>query len=567
MNIYIRNKPLDIKNALVDYNDKINDIVKFDKNKFIKQLISIRDIYVNDFIDTSKNDDISRRVNEYFDKQNVQNLKLGSIKSIIKFQHIIVTYVSKLLDNIIIYNNSSKMVDMINFLSLTSKIVPKDNDKLNNILKEYIYNSKLKNISKQIKKNENTEHDISIATKIGNILENILKTILIIKNNDCLCYGSFTCYNINCNIKYNDIDLYSTDAFRIVMFFMIIIHFIIGYDTYMFSIPFILGHISLKYKNIFLIDCIFMDKPTLNCIPKVLINNIYFIDPGYQMLNNFRMLSENFRSYKINEDIESAYIKYKTLLNYFTLNNSFNNNRLNNWLSKKLTMKDIPYYIENYNIIIDIKKIIETSPYDQIIIILGEPYRIMNELKKLNGNFSRKYGSFLNEIFFETSLTDKNKIIISGGQHKYTQIVDENKLSRIKITSIDNKLNIDSKKKYLIFSNLTTSTYLYINNDVKELSLKNLISFLSTTSLYCLLHKKCDFGMELYYCIISLLTLHDTRKITEYKVLDRYKLEGKHIEISISKNLFSSITRPKETTCDMMNYEEFIGYTNINGGF
>ncbi|AAC97789.1 ORF MSV143 putative poly(A) polymerase large subunit PAP-L homolog (vaccinia E1L), similar to SW:P33809 [Melanoplus sanguinipes entomopoxvirus] len=571
MNTYINTREFD--NELIKYKQQIDTIVKFDKDEFIKKLIIIKDIYITDFINISKNNDIKRRVYTYFNKQNTFD-KIGSIIAVLKFQHLIVTYVNRLLEDIIDHNNGSISVELMNFTSITSKTVKKSDESIAPILKvtsNYLCRSRLINKNQEIPKNKNVSDDV---INICKLLENILKTILVIKNHECLVYGSFTCFNIDSNIKYNDIDLYSINAYKLMIFFMSIINFLIGYDVYIFSIPFIEGHISLKYKDVVLIDCIFLPKKIIDNIPKVMINNIYFIDPGMQTLNNFRMLSENFRSFKLTKDFENSYKKYIILIEYFIQNSMFNIKRLKEIFSNTYTKKSIPYTINNTSLTIDIKKFIPSSLYDYVIVIWNSPDHIMKFLSKIKGRFSMKYGSFLNEIFFETSISsDKiSKMDIIAGNvvcEKSPYVIDENTMKKINVTNDEIDIYIDTTKKYLIFTNLTTSTYLYVENDkVVDISMKNLVSFIATISLYNFLHKNNEFAMDLYYYLFALLRIEDDRFIEEYTIFPRYKRKGEHIEISMYKNIFKSIFNASFTTNDVyMNYNTFIENTNIYGGF
>lgn len=141
---------------------------------------------------------------------------------------------------------------IINYSAICSSLSYHDNNQINNIISTYL--NHVKTYSQRVEK------PIIQELQLKKFIERILSKLILFNSNEIIVYGSYTCYNINPTIQYNDIDIYHVHAYKFMVFFMIILNFIIGYDTHVFSIPYITGHISLKYKNFVLIDCIWIPE-------------------------------------------------------------------------------------------------------------------------------------------------------------------------------------------------------------------------------------------------------------------------------------------------------------------
>lgn len=279
-------------------------------------------------------------------------------------------------------------------------------------------------------------------------------------------------------------------------------------------------------------------------IPKHYINNIDFINTGMQFLNNIRMNVEIFRSSNINDQTIS---KYELLLNYFVFNSKFDMNRLNYWINRKLSLKELPYKISNNCFIFDINTLIPNGVFDTFYVLFDDPETIFSKLKSVNGMFSKRFYAFLNEIFFET----RDEYV--GG---YENIIDESKFKIINRSGIESSTKF--KNKSLIFSNLITGIFINVSNNVTDISKRNICSILATYTLYNFLHNRVDYALECYYILLSLL--YDVNEdITIYDKVDRYKIRGNHAVLSFMLDKFRSIyAGAPDNTNDFIPYIEHV---------
>lgn len=541
---YLGKKNINYYDSLKNQIDKILFIKNFDISKFSKNIIILLNKLSYKDINISY-DILYSRINKYFNKQRTVN-NVYQIKSIIKYQFMISNYCNKLIYILI------KSYDIRNVTETSSILLNKDNKLINIIFSKYLSGIKLK----YLKQNTQPKHFNHKESKsISTFLEIILKLLLKQQNNQMLCYGSFTCYNINQNLKYNDIDLYHLKSYKFCIFLMVLVYFIFDMNVYIFSIPFIVGHMSIKYESDYLIDCIYLPKNIIEIIPKVLINNINFVNPGLQMLNNIRMGVEFFRSYKIYTNLEDVHSKYTALLNNFiTNNNFFKGRKLEYWYNRNLNKKDIKYYFEKDNLIINLKELIPNPFFDKIIVSFADPNIFINNLKDIDGLFSRKYHAFLNEIFFETRY-----INIAGKTSYKTITVDEENMLRI---SRKNKFNTfldkDIYNNSIILSNLTTSVFVKTENgQLCDISFRNITSVIATVVLYSFLHKRDKFATNLYYILLSMIC-NINEDISTFECINRYKLKGEHKKLSIHDDTLLDIRNKDHNDKQFLTYEEFI---------
>ena len=171
--------------------NKVLVITKFDISKFANNIILLLNKMSYDDI-TISYDILYSRLKKYFNKQQTANT-IYQIKTIIKYQFIISTYCNKLIHILI---NS---YDIRNVTETSSILLNKNNKLINIIFSKYLSNIKIKYLKSNTKPKQ-FNHKESVL--ISNFLEIILKLLLKQENNQMLCYGSFTCYNLNQNLKY-----------------------------------------------------------------------------------------------------------------------------------------------------------------------------------------------------------------------------------------------------------------------------------------------------------------------------------------------------------------------------
>lgn len=531
-----------LKNQL----NKVLFITKFNISKFTNNILLLLDKISYDDV-TISYDVLHFRLKKYFNKQQIVD-NIYQIKAIIKYQFIIANYCSKLIYILI---NS---YDIRNVTETSSILLNKNNKLIDIIFSKYLSNIKIKYLKPNTQpKHFNHKESIPISKFLGIILKLLLKQ----QNNQMLCYGSFTCYNLNQNLKYNDIDLYHLKSYKFCIFLMVLVYFIFDMNVYIFSVPYIMGHMSIKYETDYLIDCIYLPKNVIETIPKVLINNINFVNPGLQMLNNIRMGVEFFRSYKIYTNLEDVHKKYTALLNNFISNNNyFKSRKLDFWYKKNLNKNDIEYYFEKDNLIIDLKKLVPNPFFDKVIVSFADPIILINNLKGIDGLFSRKYHAFLNEIFFETKYTNDND---GGNSTNKTIIIDEEKILKIsRDKKFETFLDKNIYNNSIIISNLTTSVFVKTKNGyLSDISFRNITSIIATLALYSFLHKRDKLGMNLYYVLLSMIcNIHED--ISEFNCINRYKLKGEHKKLSIHNDVLFDIRNKDHNEKQFLTYDEYI---------
>jgi hypothetical protein len=537
---------------LISYKNKIILINKFNIHTYVSQLINIVEnlpIKLPDDINITYKI-LYNRVQEYFNRQRTEQ-SIRKIKCILKYQHIISIYCFKIMSNLI------KSHTIKHITEISSMMIDKDYKIINSIIEKYLESIKITYTNPEAHAPKNFMHKESEL--LSHILTIILELLLKYENNQMICYGSYTCHNLDPKLKYNDIDLYHLKAYKFCIFLMTFIYFVFDIDVYIFCIPFIPGHMSIKYKTDFLIDCIFLPKNIIELIPKILLNNINFINPGLQMLNNIRMGVEMFRSYKIYKNIKDIKIKYNVLLNNFISGFSvFKIKQLEYWYNKKVTKESLHYKFENNHLIIDLKYLIPNNNFDKIIVSFNTPNIFIENVKSIKGMFSRRYHAFLNEIFFETEYV-KN---IKGGAEN-TTIIDTEKIQKINRKTFNSDF-VSEYENSLIMTNLMTSIFVKSENGlIVDISYRNMCSIFATVSLYLFLHKREKLATEMYYVLLSMIS-NINEDISEFMCIDRYKIKGDHKTLSIKNNLFMDVYTKDYIDENFLTYDDYIStYANF----
>lgn len=300
-----------------------------------------------------------------------------------------------------------------------------------------------------------------------------------------LTYGSYTHHMIDDSIKYNDIDIYHTDPIRFLSSIMLMFHIILDINVDILKIPYIIGHASLRYKEVHFTDCIYIDEYTMSLIPTTIIEDIKFVDPVIQFLNNVRMNSELKRIDLAYDDKDNFIKKFYTLINYInkSLKLDFKN------------LKPLDYEYEQFGncIVIDLEKLYSfvekkndtVFPKHKFLIVVIEtqPKDFLTLLNRTDVKIYKQYYALFNEIIVEC-LNQKphdinsasNVITVLNELGSSDTILKGNKDKKTKKTKkTKKKLNILSNDSSNSSSN-SSSSINYSSNDFINVSNSDLLS-------------------------------------------------------------------------------------------
>lgn len=382
---------------------------------------------------------------------------------------------------------------------------------------------------------ENTLESV-IFYKLQKTLTKIISDLLYFDKN-IISYGSYTAHNLDKSIIYNDIDVYASNALDMCICLMISTYLLTGYYIDILNIPYIPGYLVLKYKKNNLIDYIYMDNYTItNFLSQVIIDNKRFINPGYQMLNNFRMISEIKRLINITENKELTKKKYSILLSYFLLHNKLPKINYNSNLIK-------------YQIIDDNKILINLAEFNNLyankikfkylIVFIDEDDNLFDYIRinNIEGRFSRSFKAFLNEIYFEQEPTN-----ITNTPTKQSNIF---------------KLFNQTHNDYcLLFTAITTSIYYQNKNKDKKLHTISLQTILASFTEYLYLQNYDD--KDYYYSLLLEMLTLEQEDILEYICVKRMKKKGVHKLLSLNNFEYKNIYFTFDTQSKYISKENFL---------
>ncbi|QHG62591.1 poly(A) polymerase large subunit [Cetacean poxvirus 1] len=282
-----------LKNQL--YN--INKILNFNKDIFISLLRKNKKRFFSN-IDTNYVD-IKNRVINYFSKQHNVYV-IGHLLSIIEFQTIIVTTYTHVLG----------------VLTIKSPNIYVSQQSLNVSSMERIAMDILKSIN--VVKNEDRKlmgrHNVS---SLVNDVNKLMEEYLRVHNRTCICYGSYSLYLINPKITYGDIDILQTNSRTFLINLAFLIYFITNDNVILLKVPYLKNYIVMRDKNEnHILDSFNIRYDTMNSIPKVLIQNMYIVDPVFQLMSMLKMFSQIDRLEDLSEKIDKFVIRLATMLEY-----------------------------------------------------------------------------------------------------------------------------------------------------------------------------------------------------------------------------------------------------------
>lgn len=603
---FLKNNKLYEKNILIkvtyiNYRLKNNKILNQLKNKIKWVYNKLFKPYTDDITEKIYNiEKTNNAIDMFFILQN-------TIKNIHELISLIIYQYTFLHD---VQNYLFVLSDKNNYF-IHSEIYSKDNKKkdieqnIMNFTSEYIdsYNItyKPKNINHNINKNELSEEDKHVLSFLEKITQNIIKKIQKFNQEDVkiITYGSYTSFVLNPEIQYNDIDIYHSNPLKFLIILMIIIKFILDIDVDIFKIPYILGHLSLRFKNVHFLDCIYIDKYTMEKIPTCVINNIVFVDPIVQMLNNFRMMSDLKRMHNICLNKKNTSLKYATLLQYSkqNLDLSFNFKKHVNFdvtiINDDFLMIDLQQILKNKDNYNEIKHLL---PFDYLVIALCKPEYFLKLINRDDILISKQYFALFNEIVVEILNKDKKKIInklnnlnlntvknidIHESQFNYIESTPNEEFPKILVNLFENN-------NVLLMTNISTD--IYIKNHLSDEKIITNITvtdisketILSSFILYNTIKYRSSKIIK-YYIEFLLNFIKSNNKIPELELLavkseinkneefnniyiqKKIKLSGNHLIFKLNnpmyiKNLFFY----KKQDQEYYNYKTFLEVTNYN---
>lgn len=576
--------------------EKIKNKIKWVYKKLISPFTNedTKDIIIYD------NELCNKTLDDYFSMQT-KIKKVKEIISLIIYQYIFLKHVQNYL-----FVLSDKENYYIHIEIYSNDKTPKIDKNITKYINNFInsYNIIYKPLNPPPIHEELSENDKIIIDFLQKIIQNIIKkTQKLVRNNkldfEIITYGSYTSYILNKDVKYNDIDIYHSNPLKFLIIIMMAIKFILNIDIDIFKIPYILGHLSLRYKNVHFTDCIYMDSFTINNIPTTLIDNILFVDPLIQMLNNFRMMSEIRRMSSISSDKANTCLKYTTLLNYAKEKYGIDFQTLD---------KSIDFDIKIINeefLLINLKKIfIQKDGYDKIkhlinfdylIVSLCKPKYFLQLLNREDLIISKQYFALFNEIVVEFLNKDKQILHKTGNklnEHAAFNIHE----SQININPKEFSEHVEfpkslekiiQKNNVLLMTNISTDIYIknYVTKEmvISKTQISNISkeTILSSFVLYNTIKQKIPELIK-FYTEILLSFIKFNNKESEFKLLARLekcnneefnniykqkkiKLLGQHLSFTLNNPIFvKNIFFYTIQNANYYNYQTFLDVTNYN---
>lgn len=588
-------------NRHIYFLDKIKNKIKWVYKKLIFPFTNeeTKNIIV---YDTEK---CNESINEYFSIQ-FKVKKINEIVPLIIYQYIFLKHVQDYL-----FVLSDKENYYIHIEIYSNDKTPNIDKNITHFINNFInsYNIIYKPLNLPPVQNELSENDKIIINFLQKIIQNIIKkTQKLGKNSkldfEIITYGSYTSYILNKNVKYNDIDIYHSNPLKFLIIIMMAVKFILNIDIDIFKIPYILGHLSLRYKNVHFTDCIYMDSFTINNIPTTLIDNILFVDPLVQMLNNFRMMSEIRRMSSISADKSNTCLKYTTLLNYAKEKYGINFGMLNKFIDFEIKIVNEEFLLINLKKIFVQKegydKIKHLINFDYLIISLCKPKYFLQLLNREDLIISKQYFALFNEIVVE--FLNKDKQILHKTGNKLNENIHENQIniheSQININQKEPSEHVEfpksleriiQKNNVLLMTNISTDIYIknYVTKEmvISKTQISNISkeTILSSFVLYTTIKQKTIPDLIKFYTEILLSFIKFNNKESEFKLLARLekcnndaefnniykqkkiKLTGQHLSFTLNNPIFvKNIFFYTIQNSNYYNYQTFLDLTNYN---
>ncbi|ABI99196.1 poly(A) polymerase large subunit [Deerpox virus W-848-83] len=362
----------------------------FNKDIFISLIKKNKKKFFSD-IDTSVSE-IKKLVFDYFTKQE-QTYSIGKLYTIIELQTILVTTYTDILG---VLTTKGPDIFSSNVQYNTSSMQKIANDALNSM--------NIATISDKVMGRHNVS---SLVCNVNSLMEEYLRR----HNKSCICYGSYSLHLLNPEIKYGDIDILQTNSRTFLIDLAFLIKFITGYNVILLKVPYLKNYMVLKDQNdSHIIDSFNIRQETMQHIPKILIDNIYIVDPTIQLLSMLKMLSQIDRLEDLAKNPDKLTIRFATLLEYvrnkygIILNGNSNNMPMPSTIDikKRIITVDTKYY---------------NFAYDKCYVYLDEN-SLSSDILSLNADDAVDFENVSNSAFLVNDKTlytyFSNTILLSG---------------------------------------------------------------------------------------------------------------------------------------------------------
>lgn len=547
---------------------------------------------------------IRGNLTNFFELQKKYN-KITNILSIINFQSLFLEYFDEYFGSLV----SSKNLYIHQEIYSISSSIYIENKKIYKFVEDYIEKYDVEFIRKHRQKEISLdEKDNDIIELLQNIFNNIIKklqkkdTASKKKAYNILTYGSYTSFKINPEVTYNDIDIYSTNPLSLLVPFMVIVKIIFEIDIDIFKIPFVIGHVSLRYKGSHFTDCLYMDDITISKIPTVFVKEIIIVHPILQVINFFRLISEPRRMFALSETKEkkiNAIKKLTTMLQYTCEVYDID-------ISKDLT--EIEFDVSTFDdcFLIDLKTLLkhvkgydnikDQIEFDYLIISRYSPSLFLEFIKNKHPIIRKQWFALFNEIVVE--FHNKKPIINSQTSIKKNKkklnkvVIKEEDLIFDKLSKLEENVNITNfikKNNVILTSNFTTEFFMKVVKDRESLLKKYEIT--SITKETCLasfvitqiLTHFSNPDLVKFYFLLLLSFIKSNNKNVEKEMeldilaekninddvyissLGKNKLEGKHETFTLIPPYLKKIFfYKKQTESVYTNFQEFLDITIYN---
>ncbi|AMB17860.1 poly(A) polymerase large subunit [Myxoma virus] len=274
----------------------IQKIIAFNKDIFISLIKKNKKKFFSDIDLTSS--EIKTSVLSYFSKQR-DTYSIGKLYTIIELQTILV----------------STYTDVLGVLTLKGPDMFPSSTRYDIKSIKQIATSALHAMNVAVLSNKVMgRHNVSpLVSNVNALMEEYLRR----HNKNCICYGSYSLHLLNPEVKYGDIDILQTNSRTFLIDLAFLIKFITGSNVILLKVPYLKNYMVLKDKDDnHIIDSFNIRQETMQVIPKVLIDNIYIVDPALQLMSMFKMFSQIDRLEDLARNPEKLTVRLATLMEY-----------------------------------------------------------------------------------------------------------------------------------------------------------------------------------------------------------------------------------------------------------